>query len=107
MIKPPGFEFPALLEVVKKLPEYQHDYFFDALWRFLIQSELAYQVVAEIENKPTVPRSREQQVFLDFTEGLSFDVRQTFSNRLESALEWISGNLTQRRRIYLWGTKCD
>lgn len=87
LIKPPSFEFPAILAVVRELPDLQHDYFFDSLWRFLIQTQIASAVLARLrERNSTVPFSSEEQSFLDYVERVPFDVEAEISVRLEQVL---------------------
>lgn len=93
LIKPPGFEFPAMLSAVNKLPHFQHDYFFDALWRFVIQTEIANTVWQQLNNRSKyVPFSADEQLFLDFVEDAEFNIREEMSVRLEQVL----GNLAER-----------
>lgn len=88
LIKPPGFEFPAMLAVIERLPAFQHDYFFDALWRFVIQTEIASTVLQKLESRSKyVPYSGDEQAFLDYAESASFDMRADMSVRLEQALD--------------------
>lgn len=96
LIKPPGFEFPALMDVVARIPSSQHDYFFDALWRFVIQSEIGAVALAFIDAKPTsVPRSSEELGFLKFVEGSSFNLRKDLSVRLEQALSSLTATVQE------------
>lgn len=88
LIKPPGFEFPAIMAVVDRLPAYQHDYFFDALWRFVIQTEIASAVVSRLEARPSgVPYSEDEESFLQYVRGEAFDIRADVSVRLAQALD--------------------
>jgi hypothetical protein len=87
LIKPPGFEFSAMLAVVERLPAFQHDYFFDALWRFVIQTEIANAVLHRIEQRKFVPPGQEEQALIDYVEQAQFDIRSDMSVRLEQALD--------------------
>jgi hypothetical protein len=88
LIKPPGFEFPALFAVIKRLPEFQHDYFFDALWRFVIQTEIAASVLTRIEERMAgIPLQPAEKEFVAYADAVPFDVRADMSVRLEQALD--------------------
>ncbi|GAA1874622.1 hypothetical protein GCM10009715_21770 [Paeniglutamicibacter psychrophenolicus] len=87
LIKPPGFEFAAVMHVVEKLPNIQHEYFFDALWRFVIQTEIANTALRHIEDRPLgVPQSDAEQVFVRYANTAPFEIRQDVSVRLGQAL---------------------
>lgn len=91
LIKPPAFEFPAMFETVMSLPAGQRDYFFDALWRFVIQTEVGTAVLQTIDARgPTVPVSPEEQRFIDYIETAPFDLRADISTRLEQTLDHLS-----------------
>ena len=87
LIKPPGFEYSAILELLRRDANFQHDYFFDALWRFILQTEIAAQALSEIEDRPkTVPYSTDEQEFLQYVEQAPFQIRSDISVRLEQVL---------------------
>lgn len=88
LIKPPGLEYPAIMAAVQRLHTAQHDYFFDALWRFVIQTEIAVAALGRIEERAAgVPRSNEEVRFCEYLEDAPFDVRADLSVRLEQALD--------------------
>ena len=77
-----------MLAVIERLPAFQHDYFFDALWRFVIQTEIAFAVLHRLEQRSKyVPYSADEQAFLDYVADAQFDVRAEMSVRLEQALD--------------------
>lgn len=87
LIKPASFEFSAMMAVVDRLHSYQHDYFFDTLWRFVIQSELAATLLQQLEaHSQFVPYTEEEAAFLRYAEATPFDLRAEVSVRLEQAL---------------------
>lgn len=87
LIKPPGFEFSAIMHVVHKLSAIQHEYFFDALWRFVVQTEIASTVLRAIEGRPrTVPRSDAERDFVGYADNAPFEIRLDISIRLDQAL---------------------
>lgn len=94
LIKPPGFEFPALFSLISRLGDTQRDYFLDALWRFIIQTEIAATALAKIESRPiSVPRSDAEQEFIAYIDVAPFSTRADMSVRLEQALDYLSANL--------------
>lgn len=91
LIKPPAFEFPAMFETVMSLPVGQRDYFFDALWRFVIQTEMGSAVLQTIDARgPTVPVSADEKRFIDYVGAAPFDLRADISTRLEQTLEHLA-----------------
>lgn len=94
LIKPPGLEYPAIMAAVGRLQATQHDYFFDALWRFVIQTEIAGAALMRIaERSPSVPRSMEENRFEAYLTSAPFDVRADLSVRLEQALDHLVATL--------------
>ncbi|WP_157411292.1 P-loop ATPase, Sll1717 family [Actinoplanes rectilineatus] len=88
LIKPPGFEFPALLAIIEKLPEFQHDYFFDSLWRFVIQTEMASSVFLQLSKRTIgVPLDKVEQEFLTYATTAPFDITGDITTRLDQALD--------------------
>lgn len=87
LIKPSSFEFPALLAAMERIPEHSHEYLFDTLWRFLVQTELAAAVLTTIDSRPTfVPAIEAEETFKSYAEGTPFDIRADMSVRLDQAL---------------------
>lgn len=98
LIKPPSFEFPAILKVVEELPDLQHSYFFDSLWQFLIQTEIAAALLANLkQRKKSVPYSPDEQAFLRYADSLPFDMDSEISVRLEKALRKLLAELPEAR----------
>lgn len=94
LIKPPGLEYPAIVAAVERLQVAQRDYFFDALWRFVIQTEIAATALARIDERPSgVPRSVEEERFVAYLGSAPFDVRADLSVRLEQALDHLVATL--------------
>lgn len=87
LVKPPGFEFPGLLAAVARIPNHQHDYLFDTLWRFVVQTEIAAAALFRIEARaPGVPADAAEEAFLKYVDSAPFRVRADISVRLEQAL---------------------
>lgn len=96
LIKPPAFEFPAMFEAVTRLPAGQRDYFFDALWRFVIQTEIGFTILQTIDARgPTVPLSQDEQRFVDYVEQAPFDLRADISTRLEQTLDHLTQEVVE------------
>lgn len=88
LIKPPGFELSAIMHVVEKLPRVQHEYFFDSLWRFVVQTEIASTVLLAIEERPpSVPYSKSEKDFVSYVKRAPFQVRSDISIRLDQAID--------------------
>ena len=95
LIKPPGFEFPALFSLISKLDDTQRDYFLDALWRFIVQTEIAATALAKIEDRPiAVPRSDAEAEFIAYIDAAPFSARADVSVRLEQALDYLTAKLS-------------
>lgn len=96
LIKPASFEFPGLLATLERLPDHTHDYLFDTLWRFVVQTELGAAVLARIEDRPTyVPLTEGERTFVDYAEAAPFDIRQEMSVRLDQALSHLLRSLEE------------
>jgi len=95
LIKPPSFEFAAMLAVVKDLPEHQRDYFFDSLWTFVIQTEIAAAVYSKLTSRNVaVPFNPEERAFLDYALDAPFDIKADVSVRLEQTLRNLASSLS-------------
>lgn len=100
LIKPSGFEFPGLLAAVDRLPEHTHDYLFDSLWRFLIQTELAAAALTKIEDKPRyVPRTEGESALVEYASRAPFDIRADLSVRLDQALSFLMERLPENSTV--------
>jgi hypothetical protein len=87
LIKPAGFEFPGLIAAIDRLPEHTHDYLYDTLWRFLIQTEIASTLLGRIERRPTyVPLTEAEGRLRAYLDAAPFDVSADLSVRLDQAL---------------------
>ncbi|WP_457963754.1 nucleotide-binding protein [Arthrobacter sp. D1-29] len=94
LIKPSGFEFPAMLAVVLRLSSHQQDYFFDSLWRFIIQTEIASAMLQRLRSRSSfVPFSADEQAFIDYASSTPFDMDEDISVRLEQTLMALTESL--------------
>jgi hypothetical protein len=92
LIKPPGFEFSAIMNTVRRLPQFQHDYFFDAMWRFIVQTEIGSTVLKRLEERPGwLPTQQLDTEFFEYADSAPFDMRADMSIRLEQALAHLMG----------------
>lgn len=95
LIKPSGFEFPAMLAVVLRLSTHQRDYFFDSLWRFIIQTEIAATILQRLRSRSSfVPYSADEQAFIDYASRAPFEMEEDISVRLEQTLMSLTASLT-------------
>ena len=96
LIKPSGFEFPGLLATIDALPSYTHDYLFDTIWRFLVQTELCAAVLASIDRRPGyLPNEAGEDELIEYTERAPFDVRNDIAVRLDQALRHLESRLPE------------
>jgi hypothetical protein len=94
LIKPSGFEFPGLLAAIDALPEFTHEYLFDSLWRFVIQTEIAATVLNAIDDRPQyIPAGPGEEVLLEYLQSAAFDVRSDIAVRLDQALQNLRAKL--------------
>lgn len=90
LIKPASFEFPSLLATLDRVPVYTHDYLFDTLWRFLVQTELAAKVFEQLKAQPVyIPLDEGERAFLAYVKAAPFDIRADMSVRLDQALKHV------------------
>lgn len=94
LIKPPGFEFPALFSIIEKMKDAQREYFLDSMWRFIVETEIAAEIYARINDRPpSIPRNKAEQSFVTFAKSAPFDVSQDISVRLEQVLRYLGDHL--------------
>jgi hypothetical protein len=87
LIKPAGFEFPGLLAAVDRLPPFTHEYLFDSLWQFVVQTELAAACLERLERRPVhTPDTPAEAAFREYMVGAPFEARADASVRLDQAL---------------------
>ena len=91
LIKPAGFEFPGLLAAIDQIPDHTHEYLFDSLWRFIVQTELAATVVQQLDSRPAyIPTTSAEAALLRYVEQAPFQVRDELSVRLNQALAFLT-----------------
>lgn len=90
LIKPAGFEFPGLLAAIDRLPQHSHEYLFDTMWRFIVQTELAAVVMSNMEARsPYLGDTAEERAFREHLAAAPFNVRDELSVRLDQALSFL------------------
>ena len=90
VIKPASYEFSALVTLLRKLPGELKDYSIEALWRFLLQSEVARAAVESIEARPVgVPYSEAELDLIRFVDESPFDIRAEFAARFEKTVKYL------------------
>src|SRR5665213_1502394 len=87
VIKPAAYEFSSLLAVLNNLPISQQAYSIDALWRFLLVSEITSRVVQHLGSRPVyVSYTEEEASLLQYADTLAFDLEAEFGVRFEQAV---------------------
>lgn len=90
VIKPASYEFGALVALLGKLPGELKDYFIEALWSFLLQSEIARSAVVAIEARPVgVPYSEAELDLIRFVDESPFRIREEFATRFEETIRYL------------------
>ncbi len=95
-IKPSGYELLSILEVLSKLPRQEaSNFLLEAIWQYLLLTEIAISVVADAEERPagisvSSPAGK-LRTYLQTTEGMAVD----FATRLEGLLKEVSDRAEQ------------
>lgn len=94
VIKPAAYDFTAFLSLLADMPGELKDYSIESLWRFLLQSELARTVIANIESRPNfVPFTEAELELFRFVDDAPFDIRADFAKRFEDAARYLQNSL--------------
>ncbi len=84
VIKPAAYEFSSLLALLSSLPVSLRQYSIEALWKFLLTSEVANRVVEVVEARPPgIPFTQEEERLLNFEKTMAFGLREDFGVRFE------------------------
>ena len=87
VIKPAAYEFSSLLAVLTNLSMSQQAYSIEALWRFLLVSEITSKVVENLLSRPVyVSYTEEEAALLQYAETVAFDLNSEFGVRFEQAV---------------------
>ena len=95
VIKPIWYEWSSLTRL---LTDYERrdskGYMMQSLWKLLIYTEIARNAVEELAHRgPSVPRTDDEQAFVDFVDGPGRFVRGDFAVRLEDAVDRLLSGL--------------
>ena len=92
VVKPASYEFTSIVSLLPTLSPSLQQYFIEALWQFLLTSEIANRTLEAIEGRPSiVPLSEDERQLFRFIEGLPFKIRTDFGLRLESTISTLTG----------------
>ncbi|MEW8968781.1 MULTISPECIES: P-loop ATPase, Sll1717 family [Exiguobacterium] len=85
-IQPEGFEFEALIDVIKQFEiKSEQTAFLENIWKYLIYTEIAKQLGVEINSKPLhIPLTREEEIFKNYYEKNIELIDADFTLRLEN-----------------------
>ena len=87
VIKPATYEFTSLLSLLQALPQDLQQYTIEALWRFLLTSEIASRVIEQIESRPVrIPLSDPENKLIRFVDQTPLNLRADFAVRFEAAV---------------------
>ncbi len=97
VIKPAAYEFSSLVALLSTLPISMQQYSIEALWKFLLASEIANRVVETIEARtPGIPFSEAENQLLTFIASNDFGLRSDFGARFERTVATLTTlNLAQ------------
>ena len=93
VIKPIGYETHGLIRVLDDVRHRsERGFLIESLWKYLIYSEIAISIAAEIVNRPIyhVPTD-EEKAFLDYYQRNSRLLSPPFSERIDSAVSSLEG----------------
>jgi hypothetical protein len=91
VIKPASYEFSSLLSILPSLSPSLQQYSIEALWKFLLQSEIANTVLRVIESRvPGIPFTDDEKKLIDFVERNQFGLRDEFAVRFERTVSAIA-----------------
>ncbi|HVE90926.1 MAG TPA: hypothetical protein VNE62_01305, partial [Actinomycetota bacterium] len=87
VIKPASYEFSSLVALLNRLPVSLQHYFVEALWKFLLTSEIANRVVEVIEGRAAgIPYTEDEKALLSLVDKVEFGLRGDFGERFERTL---------------------
>jgi len=87
-IRPVGYELAGLTKLLRQdIPVAERGMLIQAIWRFLIYTELAGSLCAKIESYPSyASRTAEEQALMDFVAGHSALINNDFAERIRRAV---------------------
>lgn len=91
LIKPVNFEIDGLISLYTNLKdEFEKGYMIEAIWKFLIYSEISKSLYSLIKKKPLYALNDEENEFLEFIKQNSEVILTDFSTRLEQEISKLS-----------------
>jgi len=91
VIKPASYEFSSLLSLLSSLPVSMQQYSIEALWKFLLTSEIANRVVETVESRARgIPFTDAENQLLTFVQSNDFGLRGDFGTRFERTVNSLS-----------------
>ena len=87
LIKPINFEIDGLIALNESLKdEFEKGYMIEAIWKFLIYTEISKSLYLDIKKKPLYALSVDENEFLEYVQRNSQIILTDFSTRLEQEL---------------------
>ncbi len=101
LIKPVNFEIEGLLALNKNFKdEFERGYMIEAIWKFLIYTEIAKSLYIEIKKKNLYSLSDHESDFIEFVSNNSNIILTDFSTRLEQEIEKLVQIKTESQGAY-------
>ena len=101
LIKPVNFEIDGLLALYNNLnDEFEKGYMIEAIWKFLIYSEIAKSLYKTIKEKPLYALSDKESSFISYVEQNNSIILTDFSTRLEQELQSLSNINIENQRDF-------
>jgi hypothetical protein len=107
VIKPAAYDFAALVDLLHSLEGSLQDHAIDAIWKFIILSEMARVLTEELDSRPKyLPLSDSENDFLAFIRSTPFSLTDDVASRIELAVRWLAdtgasgvGGVDDRRQL--------
>ena len=88
IVKPVGYETHGLIRILEEVRQHsERGFLIESLWKYLIYSEVARTVSAEIRDRPThIERTAQETSFVEYCDSHSHVVDPPFSQRIDNAV---------------------
>ena len=94
VIKPVSYDFQGVIRLVKQVSERdKKGYLAEALWKFLIFSEIAYTIYDELKKHPYILPDSQEKYLIDLMEKQEGFLKTNFAVRLETCVNNLLSNL--------------
>lgn len=88
LIKPVNFEIDGLIALYNNMKdEFEKGYMIEAIWKFLIYTEIAKSFYELLKNKPIYAKNDDEELFIQFIEIHKSIILTDFSTRLEQEIQ--------------------